>query len=202
MARSLGLDELPGSATASVGVEALTRSYVSGFSRGGGASVGLEEELILVDPETLQPVEQVERVLAELADRRFEAEFRSAQLELIMPVSLTVARPLRGAGAFSQRGRRGAPRPRLAARGRLPSARHGSGHRHRPAPLPPDRRRPRLGDPARPAERAARPRRGRRPGRGTRGLQRRPQPPARARRPGRKLAVLRGRRLRALPRAG
>ena len=92
MARSLGLDELSGSATATIGVDALTRSYLRGFSRGGGASVGLEEELILVDPRTLQPVEQVERVLAELADRRFAAEFRSAQLELIMPVALTVAR--------------------------------------------------------------------------------------------------------------
>jgi glutamate---cysteine ligase / carboxylate-amine ligase len=92
MARSLGLEELPGRATATVGVDALTRCYVAGFSRGGGASVGLEEELILVDPESLRPVNEVERVLAELGDRRFEAEFRAAQLELIMPVSLTVSR--------------------------------------------------------------------------------------------------------------
>jgi glutamate---cysteine ligase / carboxylate-amine ligase len=85
--------ELPGSvssAIAATGVEALTADYVLGFSRGGGPTVGLEEELILVDPATLLPVDAVEAVLEAIADRRFEAEFRSAQLELVMPVSLNV----------------------------------------------------------------------------------------------------------------
>jgi glutamate---cysteine ligase / carboxylate-amine ligase len=93
MARSPGLVGLPGSATpapAATGVEALTADYVVGFSRGGGATIGLEEELILVDPATLWPVDAIEPVLEAIADRRFEAEFRAAQLELVMPVSLNV----------------------------------------------------------------------------------------------------------------
>jgi carboxylate-amine ligase len=94
MARSPGLVGLPGSAPsvpAVAGVEALTADYVLGFSRGGGATVGLEEELILVDPATLWPVDAVEPVLEAISDRRFEPEFRAAQLELVMPVSLNVA---------------------------------------------------------------------------------------------------------------
>ena len=93
MARSPDLLGLPGSAPpapAATGVEALTADYVWGFSRGGGATVGLEEELILLDPATLWPVEAVEAVLEAISDRRFEAEFRAAQLELVMPVSLNV----------------------------------------------------------------------------------------------------------------
>ena len=50
-----GLDELPGGAPAAAGVEAFTDSVVAGFSRGGGPSVGLEEELILVEPGSLAP---------------------------------------------------------------------------------------------------------------------------------------------------
>jgi carboxylate-amine ligase len=93
MTRLPGVVGLPGGAAstpAATGVEALTADYVLGFSRGGGATIGLEEELILVDPATLWPVDAIEAALEAISDRRFEAEFRSAQLELVMPVSLNV----------------------------------------------------------------------------------------------------------------
>ncbi len=93
MARSPGLVGLPDSAepsSAATRIEALTADYVLGFSRGGGATIGLEEELILIDPATLWPAEAVEAALEAISDRRFEAEFRAAQLELVMPVSLNV----------------------------------------------------------------------------------------------------------------
>jgi carboxylate-amine ligase len=54
-------------------------------------TVGLEEELILVDPERLEPVDAVELVLATLDDSRYVPEFRAAQLELVMPPSVSVA---------------------------------------------------------------------------------------------------------------
>jgi carboxylate-amine ligase len=94
MARPSDLIDLPGGpapAVATPGVEALTTDYVAGFSRGGGPSIGLEEELILVEPGSFAPAHEIELVLDTLDDRRFEAEFRAAQLELVMPVSLTVA---------------------------------------------------------------------------------------------------------------
>ncbi len=53
-------------------------------------TIGLEEELILVDADTLEPVEEAEWVVAALDDPRFVAEFRAAQLELVMPVSHSV----------------------------------------------------------------------------------------------------------------
>ena len=52
--------------------------------------MGLEEELILVEPGSLAPVGAIEPVLAALDGPRFAAEFRTPQLELIMPSSPTV----------------------------------------------------------------------------------------------------------------
>src|ERR1700730_13207529 len=71
--------------------ELLADGYERGFSRSLLPTVGLEEELILVDPESLEPASEAERILAALDDPRFAAELRTAQLELVMPVCLTVA---------------------------------------------------------------------------------------------------------------
>jgi carboxylate-amine ligase len=53
----------------------------------------MEEELILVDAQTLLPVDAVESVLAQVerGDRCFAAELRSCQVELRTPVCLTAA---------------------------------------------------------------------------------------------------------------
>jgi carboxylate-amine ligase len=69
----------------------LELQYRLGFSRGFLPTVGLEEELILVDPDSLQPACEAARLLEKLGDHRFAAELRTAQIELVMPVSLTVA---------------------------------------------------------------------------------------------------------------
>ncbi len=71
--------------------ERLAESYERGFSQNRLPTIGLEEELILVDPDSLEPAPEAERMLAALDDRRFTAELRTAQLELVMPVCLTVA---------------------------------------------------------------------------------------------------------------
>lgn len=70
----------------------LARSYAHGFSAVHYPTVGVEEELILVEPESLLPVNEVEHVLAAVAgDRRFVAELRACQLEVRTPVCATVA---------------------------------------------------------------------------------------------------------------
>jgi len=63
------------------------RGYLGDLS----LTIGLEEELILLDPLSLLPADEVERALAVVrADDRFHAEFRACQLELVTPVCLTV----------------------------------------------------------------------------------------------------------------
>jgi carboxylate-amine ligase len=52
--------------------------------------MGIEEELILVDPRSFAPVEAIELVLGVVPDPRITAEFRAAQVELITPVGVTV----------------------------------------------------------------------------------------------------------------
>ena len=82
--------------------ELLARRYERGFSQSLLPTVGLEEELILVEPVSLEPASEAERVLAVLDDPRFTAELRTAQIELVLPVCLTVAdlrRELRAARA-------------------------------------------------------------------------------------------------------
>jgi carboxylate-amine ligase len=82
--------------------ELLADGYERGFSQNVLPTVGLEEELILVDPESFEPASEAERILAALDDPRFTAELRTAQLELVMPVCLTAAdlcRELRAARA-------------------------------------------------------------------------------------------------------
>lgn len=73
-------------------VERLAETFVDGFSMALPLSVGLEEELILVDARSLQPVDAADRVLARVeGDRSFAAELRACQLELRTPVCLTAA---------------------------------------------------------------------------------------------------------------
>jgi carboxylate-amine ligase len=69
----------------------LAASFKDGFSV-PALTVGLEEELILVDAESLLPVDAIEPVLALVrGDDRFTAEVRASQVELRTPVCLTVA---------------------------------------------------------------------------------------------------------------
>lgn len=72
-------------------VERLARAYEHGFVRDLSLTIGVEEELILLDPGSLLPADEAERVLSALPfDSRFQAEFRASQLELVTPVCLTV----------------------------------------------------------------------------------------------------------------
>jgi glutamate---cysteine ligase / carboxylate-amine ligase len=68
----------------------IERSFQQGFRPGGGPSVGLEEELILVDPETLMPDEAIDWALERVGDGRFTAELRAAQVELVTDPARTV----------------------------------------------------------------------------------------------------------------
>jgi carboxylate-amine ligase len=73
------------------GNEALAEWYERGFAGSDLLTLGLEEELILVDSRTLSPSDAIEPVLGGLADTRFQAELRAAQVELVMPVAVTAA---------------------------------------------------------------------------------------------------------------
>jgi glutamate---cysteine ligase / carboxylate-amine ligase len=81
----------------------LASSYSHGFAEVPYPTVGLEEELILVEPGSLLAVNEVERALALVGgDARYTAELRACQLELRTPVCVTVAdahRELAGARA-------------------------------------------------------------------------------------------------------
>jgi carboxylate-amine ligase len=86
--------------TASTLEEACRRS----FSRGSSLTVGFEEELILLDPNTLQAANDVDRALLRLEDDRFTCELRSAQLEVVTHPCVTVVdacRELRTARLFA-----------------------------------------------------------------------------------------------------
>jgi carboxylate-amine ligase len=62
------------------------------FESGPSLTLGVEEELLLLEPETLLPAAEIDHVLERMrGDRRFAREFRSAQLELITPVGQTVS---------------------------------------------------------------------------------------------------------------
>ena len=61
------------------------------FSEGVSLTVGLEEELLLLEPTTLIPANDSESVLIRLEDDRFTCELRSAQLEVRTPACSTVA---------------------------------------------------------------------------------------------------------------
>ena len=72
-------------------VEALVASYERSFLRSDLLTLGLEEELILLEPDSFEPANKIESVLMAAADPRIVAEFRAAQVELVMPASPTVS---------------------------------------------------------------------------------------------------------------
>lgn len=68
----------------------------SAFEEAGGFTVGLEEELILLDPGTLDPTPAASEVLRLLdGDERFAGELKRAQLEIDTPPSRTVGGAVR-----------------------------------------------------------------------------------------------------------
>jgi carboxylate-amine ligase len=70
----------------------LADSLAGAFSTALPRSVGLEEELILVDADSLLPVDAVDAVLARVeGDECFAAELRACQVELRTPVCFTAA---------------------------------------------------------------------------------------------------------------
>lgn len=78
----------------------VTLQHERGYLGDLSLTIGLEEELILLDPLSLLPADEVERALAAVrADDRFHAEFRASQLELVTPVCLTVGDARRELGA-------------------------------------------------------------------------------------------------------
>jgi len=94
------------------------------FDHAPALTVGVEEEVILLDPETFLPADAVEAVLAWLdGDPRFKPELRCAQLELVTPPASTVAdvvRELAAARRILAERLRG--RIRFAALGTHPSS--------------------------------------------------------------------------------
>ncbi len=69
-----------------LGVDALRMR----FDRTGSLTIGLEEELMLVDAETLELLPAAERVLEQVGDPRFTHELRLAQIEVVTPVCQSV----------------------------------------------------------------------------------------------------------------
>lgn len=71
--------------------ESLGAGFEHGFSRLAYPTVGLEEELILVEPTSLEPVGEIDWLLGVVgSDARFKAELRAAQVELVTPICATV----------------------------------------------------------------------------------------------------------------
>ena len=94
------------------------------FDHAPALTVGVEEEVILLDPRTFLPTDSVEDVLARMGgDPRFKPELRCAQLELVTPPASTVAdvaRELAAARRILAERLRG--RIRFAALGTHPSS--------------------------------------------------------------------------------
>src|SRR5262245_25305586 len=75
-----------------LGAAALEQRLRRLFDRVAPFTVGAEEELLLVDGETLQPAPAAEYALAlGNGDRRLAGELRSAQVEAMTPVCVSVA---------------------------------------------------------------------------------------------------------------
>jgi carboxylate-amine ligase len=75
-------------------------AYRAAFDRGTAFTIGVEEELMLVAPDTLELAPMIGEVLPKLnGDERFVAELRPAQLEVVSRVCLTAADACRELGA-------------------------------------------------------------------------------------------------------
>jgi glutamate---cysteine ligase / carboxylate-amine ligase len=70
---------------------AIEARFREGFLGADVHSVGIEEELILVDPVTFEAEEACDWVLRQLPARPFLPELRSAQIELALPPRATIA---------------------------------------------------------------------------------------------------------------
>ena len=81
-----------GSVDLAVSCDELTVELRAGFGGNAAATVGLEEELIVVDAGSLEPVDDVDSVLGSTLDRRITHEFRASQLELVIPPAQTAGR--------------------------------------------------------------------------------------------------------------
>jgi carboxylate-amine ligase len=80
--------------------EALARRLRAVFDRVASFTIGAEEELLLVDPRTLEPVAAAEEALAlSEGDSRLALEFRAAQVESITPVCVCVDDVVRELGS-------------------------------------------------------------------------------------------------------
>ena len=93
LSRSNGAFVAPASSQDSLlGAQALEQRLRSLFDRVAPFTVGAEEELLLIDAETLMPAPAAEFALALGAgDRRLAGELRSAQVEAMTPVCVSVA---------------------------------------------------------------------------------------------------------------
>ena len=79
------------------------------FDRADELTVGVEEELLLVDPRSFDLVDAGPRLLGELADGdRFRSELSPAQIEIVSPVCTSAAAAVEAVVA----GRRDRLRPR------------------------------------------------------------------------------------------
>jgi carboxylate-amine ligase len=70
--------------------EAFEARFREGFTRSDIPSVGLEEELVLVDCESFEPVEAVDWALDLMEEKCFVPELRAAQIEVALPPAVTV----------------------------------------------------------------------------------------------------------------
>jgi carboxylate-amine ligase len=89
---SNGTSPAPATQDSLLGPQALEQRLRSLFDRVAPFTVGAEEELLLVDAQTLLPAPAAEYALALGAgDRRLAGELRSAQVEAMTPVCVSVA---------------------------------------------------------------------------------------------------------------
>lgn len=91
LSSTLGLEPLPTWLDAPWVIAADCRQV---FDHDVSLSLGAEEEVILVDPETLLPIQAIERVLEAVdGDPRFAADLSACQIELITAFSPTPPAP-------------------------------------------------------------------------------------------------------------
>ena len=83
-------------------------------------TVGIEEELMLLDPATLDLLPRAAEVVETAADPRVKLEMPAAQLELTLPPARSVPAAIAGLAGFSPRQprRSGVSRPRASIRSR------------------------------------------------------------------------------------
>jgi carboxylate-amine ligase len=92
MTRSRGLGKRGGVRVFQREGERLAAAYERGFAGATAGTIGIEEELFLVGPQSFDPAEEIESVLHAVGDDgRFHPELRAAQVEITTSVSRSVA---------------------------------------------------------------------------------------------------------------